>query len=106
TWGGVDPVPRNAPPHELGVRLCSAAQVGVPPVVVLGELVLVQRPLAWAGLRHECVLDPDAQVQSAVLVPLRHLSSVVSCNLVLRVLRRHFMPLIATPSTNRRCTSR
>src|SRR5690606_6052069 len=67
--GRVDAVPGDTPAHELRPHVGGEAEVGVPLVVVLGELVLIERAFAVAGLRNERVLHADAEVQSAVLIP-------------------------------------
>jgi hypothetical protein len=66
----------------------------MPAGVVLGERVLVDRPLAGSLLRHEGVLDADTEVKDAVAVPGG------------RVGAAHLSPVVAMLSMKRRCTNR
>src|SRR5690606_37404450 len=87
---GLHAVPRHAPAHEVGSDFRGEREIVVPVDVVLGEGVLVDRALAGPLLRHEGVLDADAEVQGAVAIPGR----------------RHLSPVVAMLSMKRRCTMR
>ena len=69
----LDSVPRNPVADRRRAALAGEPQILMPEVVVLRQLVLVERAAPADDLRHKRVLDPDGEAEPPVGELVRHL---------------------------------